>query len=355
MTYRLLSALLTALCLQACGGGGDGAPAVAPLNAQPAAAPTAPTGTPAPPTVAVPTARPLDTPEFHLAASLRCSPGVDNASRRPVLLVHGTALNARNTFSWNYIPQLDKLNFPYCTVDLPNNGMGDVQVAAEHVVYAVREMARRSQQKVQIIGHSQGGMVPRWALRFWPDIRPQVDDLVSLSGSHHGTVDARAICLLPCAPAIWQQRDNSAFLAALNKDFETLPEVDYTSVYTMLDEVVVPNIGATASSRLRGVGSNLVNVATQDVCPLNLADHLLVGTSDAVAYALAFDAITHDGPADPKRIARSVCTQLFMPGVDPLNFPFDLLNLGTGVAVQLLNAPKVGREPELKCYVTGGC
>lgn len=131
--------------------------------------------------------------------------------------------------------------------------------------------------------------------------------------------------------------------------------MDYTSIYTQLDEVVVPNIGPNASSRLRATGDNLVNVATQDVCPLNLADHLLIGTSDAVAYALAFDAITHSGPADPKRVARSICTQLFMPGVDPVSFPFDLLNLGTSVAVQLLNAPKVGREPELKCYVTGGC
>ena len=349
MIHRLLSLFLGVLMLQACGGGGEvAAPAAPVVTEQPAAVDP----TPAPP---APSVRPLETPVFNLAASLRCSPGVDNATRPPVLLVHGTALNARNTFSWNYIPQLNKINFPYCTVDLPLNGMGDVQEAAEYVVYAVREIVRRSQQKVQIIGHSQGGMVPRWALRFWPDIRAQVDDLVSLSGSHHGTIDAHALCVLPCAPAIWQQRDSSAFLAALNKDFETLPEVDYTSIYTQLDEVVVPNIGPSASSRLRATGSNLVNVATQDVCPLNLADHLLVGTSDAVAYALAFDAITHDGPADPKRIARSVCTQLFMPGVDPLSFPFDVLNLGTGVAVQLLNAPKVGREPELKCYVTGGC
>lgn len=349
MIHRLLSLFLGVLMLQACGGGGDvAAPAAPAVTEQPAAVDP----TPAPP---APSVRPLETPVFNLAASLRCSPGVDNAFRPPLLLVHGTALNARNTFSWNYVPQLNTINFPYCTVDLPMNGMGDVQEAAEYVVYAVREMARRSQQKVQIIGHSQGGMVPRWALRFWPDIRAQVDDLVSLSGSHHGTIDAHALCVLPCAPAIWQQRDSSAFLAALNKDFETLPEVDYTSIYTQLDEVVVPNIGPNASSRLRATGSNLVNVATQDVCPLNLADHLLVGTSDAVAYALAFDAITHDGPADPKRIARSVCTQLFMPGVDPLSFPFDILNLGTGVAVQLLNAPKVGREPELKCYVTGGC
>lgn len=350
MTYRFLGLLLCVLVLQACGGGDGEVASTAPVVPEQPAAVQPP---PAPTTA--PRARPLETPVFNLAASLRCSSGVDNATRTPVLLVHGTALNARNTFSWNYIPQLNKINFPYCTVDLPQNGMGDVQVAAEYVVYAVREMARRSQQKVQIIGHSQGGMVPRWALRFWPDIRAQVDDLVSLSGSHHGTLDAHALCALPCAPAIWQQRDSSAFLAALNKDFETLPEVDYTSIYTQLDEVVVPNIGPNASSRLRATGDNLVNVATQDVCPLNLADHLLIGTSDAVAYALAFDAITHSGPADPKRVARSICTQLFMPGVDPVSFPFDLLNLGTSVAVQLLNAPKVGREPELKCYVTGGC
>lgn len=348
-TWRWMAAVALGLLVQACGGGADGASpptATKPLASAVASTPTS---------VAPVPLRPLETPVDRLARSLNCFAGVEGAQRPPVLLVHGTALNAHNTFGWNYHPALDALAIPHCTVDLPLDGMGDVQLAAEHVVYAIREMARRSGHKVQVIGHSQGGMVPRWALRFWPDTRALVEDLVSLSGSHHGTLDARAICLAPCAPAIWQQRDDSAFLAALNRDFETLPGIDYTSIYTQLDEVVVPNLGSGASSRLSGDPAHVRNIATQAVCPLNTADHLLVGTSDPVAYALALDAILHPGPADPARLARSVCTRLFMPGVDPLNFGFDFLTLTVGIANQLVTAPKTSAEPPLKCYASGGC
>lgn len=345
---RWVMAAALALLVQACGGG-DGTALSPVLAAKTTAAMAADAVVVRPPT------RPLETPPGQLDRSLNCFAGVDGAQRPPVLLVHGTALNAHNTFSWNYRPALTALAIPHCTVDLPGDGMGDVQLAAEHVVHAIREMARRSGHKVQVIGHSQGGMVPRWALRFWPDTRALVEDLVSLSGSHHGTLDARAICLSPCAPAIWQQRDDSAFLAALNRDFETLPGIDYTSIYTQLDEVVVPNLGSGASSRLSGDAAHVRNIATQAVCPLNTADHLLVGTSDPVAYALALDAILHPGPANPARLARSVCTRLFMPGVDPLNFGFDFLTLTVGIANQLVTAPKASAEPPLKCYASGGC
>ena len=30
-------------------------------------------------------------------------------------------------------------------------------------------------------------MIPRWALRFWPDTRVMVDHVVGLSPSNHGT------------------------------------------------------------------------------------------------------------------------------------------------------------------------
>lgn len=349
---RWLELAVCCVLLSACGGGGDATPTVATTSVtkvdMPAvAAPTTVAGAPPP--------RPLETPAAALANSLACSSGVEGATRPVVLLVHGTALNATNTFSWNWVPALTRLALPYCTVNLPFDGMGDIQIAAEYVVYALRTIAQRSGQKVQVVGHSQGGMVPRWALRFWPDTRALVDDLVSLSGSNHGTVLAGPLCLPTCSPAIWQQRSNAAFLAVLNREMETYPEISYTSIYTHIDEVVFPNLGRNASSRLRGGSTNVVNVATQEICPLNLADHLLIGTSDAVAHALALDAIQNTGPAQPARVPRSVCSQLFMPGVDPLDFPVKFLELTAGIAGQLLLAPKVGKEPPLKCYATGAC
>lgn len=365
MLRIVLPSVLLSLALHGCGGGDAGAPVPAapaqPAAAVPAAAPQA-SGLTAPAALAPPPAAasspPLLTPPALLANSLRCSSGVDGANRSPVLLVHGTALDAKSSFSWNWQRALPKAGIPHCTIELPQLAMGDIQTAAEYVVYAVREMARRSRQKVQIVGHSQGGMLPRWALRFWPDIRPLVDDLVSLSASNHGTLDAQLICVLPCAPAIWQQRPDSALLAALNQGFETLPEVSYTSIYTRIDEVVVPNVGLVvgpASSALRDSGNHVRNIATQDICPLNAADHFLIGTADAVAYAVALDALTHDGPARPERVHGAVCLDLFMPGVNPLTFLTDFANLVLVAGGQVALGPKVTREPPLRCYVNGSC
>lgn len=297
---------------------------------------------------------PLSVPEDRLRASLACTG--DLASRTPILLVPGTTLDPETNFSWNYIPALQAQGWPHCTVNLPGNAMGDIQEAAEYVVYALREMARQSGGKVSLVGHSQGGMVPRWGLRFWPDTRALVDDYISLAGSHHGTVTAEATCVPDCAPAIWQQNDLSNFMAALNEGFETLPGIAYTSIYTQYDGVVFPNLTLLgASSELSTEGGAVVNIATQDVCPNNLADHLSVGTYDAVAYALAMDALNHEGPADPARVPIETCLEPFMPGVNPQSFVTDYAAFLQVIAATLQSAPHVPAEPTLRCYVTGSC
>src|SRR3954454_24738736 len=109
---------------------------------------------------------PLSVPTHKLAAALECRGGVGGADRAPILLVPGTTLTPKVEYSWNWEPALTDLGRPFCTVTLPQNAMGDVQVAGEYVVHAIRTMHARSNLRVDIIGHSQGGMVPRWALRF---------------------------------------------------------------------------------------------------------------------------------------------------------------------------------------------
>ncbi|WP_214367581.1 esterase/lipase family protein [Pseudonocardia sp. H11422] len=310
-------------------------------------------GTPATAARYAPVDRPgpeLSVPAEVLAASLDCSPGIDDAAVDPVLLLSGTTVDPPENFDWNYQPALAAAGVPYCTSTAPGRNMADIAVRGEYVVHALRTMAERSGRDVAVVGHSQGGMVTRWALRFWPDTRDLVSDLVGLAPSNNGTLTGSAACTPVCAPAIWQQRTGSQFLAAVNSHQQTFPGIDYTVVYTRLDAVVTPQPAGSVLAADGAGDDEVTNVALQQVCPGSTADHLATGTSDAVSWALVFDALTHDGPAGPGRIDPAVCAQPFMPGVNPLTFPVDSARSSTLLALTLATHPRVAAEPELPCY-----
>jgi pimeloyl-ACP methyl ester carboxylesterase len=298
---------------------------------------------------------PLSVPQADLSASLTCNGNLAAPGPGPVLLVPGTGSNPPHNFGWNWEPALNKLGIPWCAVALPNNGLNDIQVAGEYVVNAIRTMYAQAGRRIAVMGHSQGGMVPRWALRFWPDTRAMVDDQIGFAPSNHGTVDAEFACGFPCPASFWQQTDRAEFIKALNSSQETFPGISYTEVYTHTDEVVVPNLNDQGSSSLHGGGGAITNVAIQDVCPLDLSEHLAVGTMDNVAYTLAIDALDHPGPADPSRIPSSVCSQPLMPGVNPATALTDFASLSTDLAENIAAGPRVPAEPPLKCYVTASC
>jgi hypothetical protein len=299
----------------------------------------------------------LDVPASRLLTSLRCTGAVKHASREPVLLVPGTELSPRPNFSWNYERAFTAAHIPYCTVTLPDNANGDIQIAGEYVVHAIRRMHALSGRKVDIVGYSQGGMVPRWALRFWPKTRAMVDDDIGLDASNHGTLDAD-FCTVAntCPAAFWQQRNTANFIAALNSVKETFRGVSYTEIYSDDDEVVVPNDGPAASSSVHGGGGAITNVAVQSICPADTSEHLAMGSYDPVGYALVRDAITHRGPAKPARVNRSVCHTQYMPGVDPSKFAANYAAYVAYIAHSVATAKEVKAEPALACYVFAtGC
>lgn len=295
----------------------------------------------------------LSVPADELAASLECL-GPVPAGSAPVLLIHGTNLDPEANFSWNYLPAFEAEGRTVCTVALPVAGMEDIQVAAEHVVHAIRTVAADAGGPVDIVGYSQGGMIGRWALRFWPDTRPLVDDLVGVAPSNHGTVTATTTCQTGCVPAYQQQRSDAAFIDALNSRQEAFAGIDYTVAYTWGDEIVTPNVGPDASSPVRGEGS-IVNLALQEVCPGHAADHFTIGTTDPVAYAIVVDALDHDGPADPARLDPVVCAMPFMPGVDPATLPADVAMFLARIDEANGETEAVDEEPPLACYVTASC
>jgi triacylglycerol esterase/lipase EstA (alpha/beta hydrolase family) len=304
----------------------------------------APVGQPGPP---------LDVPPAKLAAALVCGKGVDGASRAPVLLVPGTGATADDNYSWNYEPQLDKLGIPWCAVTFPSAGNNDIQINGEYVVYAIRTMFARAGRRIAILGHSQGGMVPRWALRWWPDTRAMVDDVIGMAGTNHGTMMAHADCPRGCIPADTQQASDSKFIPALNSGQETFPGISYTEIYSHTDEEVQPNLDSSGTSSLHGGGGRVTNVAVQDICPTDTSEHLSLGTVDSVAYALAIDALSHDGPADPSQIPVTVCAQPLMPGINPTTFPLDAGH--AAFDVETSSGDTVTHEPPLACYVNGAC
>ena len=123
------------------------------------------------------------------------------------------------------------------------------------------------------------------------------------------------------------------------------------------------NNNQNASAALHTGGGQITNIATQDICPLDTNEHNQIGTVDNVAYALAVDALTHPGPADPSRIdPATVCSQPSMPGVNPANANMwlQILQGAPGVIavaspVNLVGAPEVSKEPPLRCYVFASC
>jgi len=121
--------------------------------------------------------------------------------------------------------------------------------------------------------------------------------------------------------------------------------------------VAVPNSdAATGTTSLRTDDGPRTNVATQDVCPGNLAEHLALGTYDDVGWALALDALEHPGPAVPGRVDAAECAKPLMPGVNPATFPTDMAANTAEIVRSFAATPQLREEPPLKCFVlAAGC
>lgn len=303
----------------------------------------------------------LSVPAEQLRESLACH-GDPGTAGQPVLLNPATSVTPEQNYSWTYAKAFTAQDRFWCSVTMPERTMGDIQVAGEYLVHSIREMHRLTGKRIAILGHSQGGMNMRWALRFWPDLRPLVDDVIGMAPSNHGTESGQDCGPGPtsCEPAVWQQQAGSQFMRALNSRAETFQDISYTVVYTRHDEVVTP----PESAELHTGDGRISNVATQDVCATDTSTHLTVGTINPVTYALVMDALTNAGPADPARVDRSVCGQPLMPYVDPASVDTYLRPLAAipglvstaAPGVNLVGAPSVDREPLLRCYTyAAGC
>ena len=280
---------------------------------------------------------PYDVPVAELEAAAECQSGgaiggfevlTGSGASEPVLLLHGAGVTREENWSWNWWPWLAANGFETCWLQMPDYGYPDMQTSAEYVAHAVRRVADRTGERVDIVGHSQGGLIPRWSIKYFT-AGTQVDDYVGFAVPNHGAL----VFDVETAPGkdwagAWQMRPSSEFLRVLNEADETPGSTSYTSIYTVADEMVQP-VGTQA---LEGAA----NLVLQDVCPGRVAEHLTL-PADGVAFLLALDALVQEGPADLSR-SGVTCTETLMPGA---SVPPGLENR-TG--------EMVGGEPPLRPY-----
>lgn len=210
---------------------------------------------------------------------------------RPVILVHGTGGDM--SVSWNLIsPALAARGYCVFALDYGDRGTGPIEESAVELgAFVDRVLDATGARKVAIVGHSQGGMMPRQYMRFAGGAG-KVAELVGLVPSNHGTTNPFAPFVPGCI-ACQQQVAGSEFMTRLNEGDETPGrKVSFTQVTTVFDTVVTPFSSAFLE------GPKTTNVVLQDKCPGNRAEHVGI-IYDGVALQWVQNALKRKGkPAD---------------------------------------------------------
>jgi triacylglycerol esterase/lipase EstA (alpha/beta hydrolase family) len=236
-----------------------------------------------------------DTPPPPGANNWSCRPSYQHP--RPVVLVHGTAENMAD--NWSALsPALTALGYCVYALNYGANaysngvlyGLGPIEASAGELSTFVDKVLNSSgATQVDVVGHSQGGMMPRYYLKFLGGAY-KVRTLIGLAPSNHGTTVNGITTLvrqLPAfqqeaqqvqktveqlvatgCPACTQQFAGSDFLNRLNAGGDTVYGVKYTVVVTSHDEVVTPYASAFLS------GSGVANITLQNQCAFDPVEHL---------------------------------------------------------------------------------
>lgn len=239
-----------------------------------------------------------------------CKPSA--AHPRPVVLVHGTFGNSVD--NWLALaPYLVRRGYCVFSLDygqLPDvpffHGLGPIDKSAQQLdTFVDNVLSSTGAPKADLVGHSQGGMMPRHYLKFLGGA-DEVNALVGIAPDNHGTTLLGLTQLLPYfpgagdlltakTPGLADQIAGSAFLTRLNEGGDTVPGVRYTVIATRYDQVVTPY----RSQFLDGPGVR--NVLLQDLCPVDLSEHVAIGLIDRIAFHEVANAL------DPGRATPTTC------------------------------------------------
>jgi triacylglycerol lipase len=214
----------------------------------------------------------------------------------PVVLVHGTFGDRKHLLE-ALSKDLSGAGFCVFSLDYGNRATQDVtRSAAELATYVDRVLAATGAARVSLVGHSQGGMMPRYFIKHLGGDRV-VDDLVGIAPSNHGTSllgngeNPLASLVGVLCRSCQQQAAGSPFLTALNSGDETPGPVSYTQITTRYDEVVIPHTSGHLAD-----GPLTTNLTVQDLCPHVYAEHVTLPQA-RVTRSIVLHALSVDGPA----------------------------------------------------------
>jgi triacylglycerol lipase len=230
-----------------------------------------------------------------------CEPSARH--RHPVILVHG--LGGTQAGNWGTMsPFLANRGFcvfslTYGTKEearLPGYQFGGVQrmqrSSRELKDFVGRVLEATGARKVDIVGHSEGSLMPNWYVKFRGGAR-HVDDYVGVTPIWDGTTLAGLSTLAQMGEALGfsqltydalapycescpQFLHGSHFLRRMNEGGAAVAGVDYTMIMTRNDELVIPY----TSGRMDGAR----NLVVQEQCALDQSEHLSVIFDPITAY-----------------------------------------------------------------------
>lgn len=261
-----------------------------------------------------------------------CKPSVTHPE--PVILVHG--LSANQTDNWQTMSPLLADN-GYCVFALtygttpgavfPLNQVGGLipmqQSATQLSAFVQRVRAATGAAKVDLVGHSEGTLMPEWYLKF-DGGAAFVKRYVAVAPLYQGT-NAAGLATLdnlattfgfspvvngivnPLCGSCQQFLHGSSYLQQINSGSgPAVPGVTYTTIMTRYDELVVPYTSGYLNA------PNATNIVVQDQCPLDFSDHLAV-IADPVTGQDILNALdpTHPGPVPCTLVLPFIGSPLF--------------------------------------------
>lgn len=246
---------------------------------------------------------------------------------RPVVLVHGTLEN--RTFNWwalapvlrnaghcvftlNYGQEVEAWR-PGAPGSFKVGGTGPVMDSARQLAdFVDGVLDQTGAEKVDIIGHSQGGMMPRLYIKYLEGA-DKVANLVGLAPDNHGTSfwgllttpPFNEVLFAALGPAIAEQRTDSELIRRLNEGGVT-PGPSYTVIATDRDWIVTPWVSGflPVTDPWLPSGPDVTNIRLQDACATNFTEHLSIPFNPA-AIAHVLHAL------DPSYVVETPCTMSF--------------------------------------------